>query len=112
MAIHHAASGELIDVRPLEDKLSNTTTRTLYKSAHLEVFRMILPAGKVMPVHSVPGDITVQCLEGYIEFTAGTVQTMRKGDLICLAGGVPHALKSIEDASVLVTILLQTKEPL
>jgi quercetin dioxygenase-like cupin family protein len=98
--------GELIDLRPLEDKLANTTTRTLYKSEHLEVFRMILPIGKVVPAHRVVGEITVQCLEGSIEFTAGKVQTMRAGDLICLAGGVLHSLKSIEDASVLVTVLL------
>ena len=106
MALHHALSGELIDVRPLEDKLASTLTHTLYKSEHLEVFRMILPAGKAMPVHCVPGEITVQCLEGCIEFTTDKVQTMRAGDLICLAGGVRHALKAIEDASVLVTILL------
>jgi quercetin dioxygenase-like cupin family protein len=32
---------------------------------------------------------------------------MRDGDLICLAGGERHALKAVEDSSVLVTILLQ-----
>lgn len=106
MAIHHALSGELIDIRPLGDALANTTTRTLYKTEHLEVFRMILPAGKAMPAHRVAGEITVQCLEGSIEFTTDTVQTMRAGGLICLAGGVLHALKAVEDASVLVTILL------
>ena len=60
MAIHHALSGELIDVRPLGGKLAATTTRTLYKSEHLEVFRMILPAGKAMPAHRVDGEVTVQ----------------------------------------------------
>ena len=106
MAIHHALSGELIDVRPLGGKLAATTTRTLYKSEHLEVFRMILPAGKAMPAHRVAGEVTVQCLEGCIAFTADKVQTMRAGDLVCLAGGVLHALEAIEDASVLVTVLL------
>ncbi len=107
MAIHHAASGELIDIRPLEEAIRTTASTTLYKSQHLEVFRMVLLAGKAMPGHAVPGEVTVQCLEGCIEFSAaGATQTMRPGDLVCVAGGEPHALKAIEDASVLVTLLL------
>lgn len=106
MAIHHALSGERIDVRPLQDELANAATRTLYKSDHLEVFRMILRAGKVMPPHRVVGEVTIQCLEGCVEFTAGQVQALHAGDLVCLAGGELHALKAIEDASVLVTVLL------
>ncbi|MEJ8827449.1 cupin domain-containing protein [Variovorax humicola] len=106
MAIHHALSGELIDVRPFGADLENTTTRSLYKSGHLQVLRVILRAGKAMPAHQVPGEITVQCLEGCIEFTAGKVQSMRGGDLICLAGGELHALKALEDSSALVTVLL------
>lgn len=107
MALHHAASGELIDIRPLASKLKSAHTEALYKSDHLEVFRMVLLAGKGMPAHQVAGEISIQCLEGSIEVTAeGPSQLMRQGDLICLAGGTSHALKAVEDSSVLVTILL------
>ena len=107
MAIHHAASGETIDIRPLKSDLKSAITKTLYKSDHLEVFRTILLAGKQMPTHRVAGEIAVQCLEGHVEFTfARTVRSMREGDLICLAGGEDHSLKAVEDSSVLVTILL------
>ncbi|HBP32091.1 cupin domain-containing protein [Advenella sp. FME57] len=107
MALHHALSGELIDIRPLEEELKTTVTKTLYKSDRLEVFRMIILEGRATPAHHVSGEITVQCLEGTIEFITGeTTQLMRKGDLICLAGNVNHAVKALEDASVLVTILL------
>jgi quercetin dioxygenase-like cupin family protein len=107
MAIHHASSGELIDVRPLKSDLKKETTKTLYKSHHLEVFRMILLAGKVMPAHQVKGEVTVQCIEGSIELTAsGNSQLMCAGDLVCLAGGVEHSLRAVEDSSVIVTILL------
>ncbi|HEY8857445.1 MAG TPA: cupin domain-containing protein [Rugosibacter sp.] len=107
MALHHALSGELIDIRQYKRNIKNSTTKTLYKSDRLEVFRMILLAGKEMPTHQVTGEITVQCIEGSIEFSAvGTSQMMREGDLICLAGGEAHALKAVEDSSVLVTILL------
>lgn len=68
---------------------------------------MVLLASKAMPEHVVAGEVTVQCLDGCIQFSAaGATKTMRQGDLICLAGGEPHALEAIEDASILVTLLL------
>jgi quercetin dioxygenase-like cupin family protein len=106
MAIHHAVSGELINIRPLAGELAGAVTHTLYKSEHVEVFRVVLRAGKAMPPHRVAGEITVQCLEGSIEFITGITQVMRAGDMLCLAGGEMHALKAVEDASVLVTLLL------
>lgn len=107
MAIHHASSGELIDVRPLKEGLKGAVSKALYKTDHLEVFRMVLLAGKTMPAHHVAGEVTVQCLEGSVELTvAGSGRLMREGDLICLAGGADHALKAVEDSSCLVTILL------
>ncbi|OIQ71700.1 hypothetical protein GALL_466820 [mine drainage metagenome] len=109
MALHHALCGELIDIPPLESNLKNATTKTLYKSNHLEVIQMVLLASKAMSEHQVTGEITIQCLEGSIELTtAGTGQLMRAGNLVCLAGGVVHALKAVEDSSVLVTILLHS----
>jgi quercetin dioxygenase-like cupin family protein len=107
MAIHHALSGELIDIKPLGEALKTTRTTTLYKTQQLEVFRMILLAGKQMPEHHVVGEFTVQCIEGSVEFSIGTTRdVMRAGHLKCLAGGVPHSLVAIEDSAVLVTLLL------
>ncbi len=73
------------------------------------MFRLVFLAGKGLPDHRVAGELTVQCLEGRIEITAsGRTESMWPGDLMCLAGGVPHALKAMEDSSVLVTLLLHT----
>ncbi|MCW2312266.1 uncharacterized protein (DUF2249 family) [Rhodoferax antarcticus] len=89
------------------DAISSTMTSTLYKTQQLEVFRLVLLAGKEMPEHQVVGELTVQCLEGSIEFSIGTThEVMRAGDLKCLAGGVSHSLRAIEDSAVLVTLLL------
>jgi hypothetical protein len=49
MAIHHAASGELIDVRPINDALKTAPTTASYKSSRLEVSRTVLCAGKKVP---------------------------------------------------------------
>jgi len=107
MSIHHALSGELISIRPLADAITTTLTSTLYKTQQLEVFRLVLLAGKEMPEHQVAGELTVQCLEGSVEFSIGTTHdVMRPGDLKCLAAGVSHSLRAIEDSAVLVTLLL------
>jgi quercetin dioxygenase-like cupin family protein len=110
VALHHASSGELINVRPYRDELATSVTRTLYNTDTLKVFRVVLPAGKQAPMHKVEGELTAQCLEGSVEFTAGdTVHVMHEGDLLCLAGNVMHGLKAIEDASVLVTLQRPTQ---
>jgi len=107
MAIPHAASGQLINVQPLEGKLAEARTVALFKSDELEVMRLIVPAGKTVPSHQVKGEITVQCLEGEVAFTAGgQTQTMKAGQLLWLAGGVPHGLTAVRDASLLVTLHL------
>lgn len=107
MAIRHASSGELIDIRPLNDNLKTIPTAALFKSRRLEVSRTVLLAGKDVPPHAVLGEMTVQCLEGRVELTAaGTMQSMRAGGLIWLAGGAMHSLKAIEDSSILITMLL------
>ena len=107
MAIHHAQSGELINIRPLGSAITTVRTATLYKSKHLEVFRVVLLAGKELAEHQVAGELTLQCLEGSVEFSIGSMRdVMRPGDLKCLAGGIPHSLKALEASTVLVTLLL------
>ena len=106
MALHHAASGEIVDIRPLGKKLQQAIAVTLVKTDQLQVFRYVLLKGKEFSEHKVHGGITVQCLEGVVEFTSHErKQMLRAGEFVYLAGGVPHALKGIEDASVLVTIV-------
>ncbi len=108
MAIAHAAPGQVVDVHPLGEKLRQTVTSTLVKADDLEVIRLVIPAGKVIPPHQTAGPITVQCLEGSVEFTAlGRTQVLRAGQLLHLTGGESHALRGVEDSSVLVTILLR-----
>jgi len=110
MAIHHARPGEVIDVRPWEDRLRERVTTTLIKTDSLEVLRLVLPAGAHLPPHQVAGEITVQCLEGQVVFDAGgTDRELRAGEMLFLTGGTPHALRAVENSSVLVTILLHRK---
>lgn len=110
MAIPHAESGEVIDVRPLGERIQQRGTSTLCKTDSLEVLRLVLPAGAQLPRHQVAGEITVHCLEGRIVFDAGgTNRELTAGKLLFLSGGTPHALRAEEDSSLLVTILLRHK---
>lgn len=110
MAIEHAQAGEVIDIRPLADKLPESKTRTLLKTEHVEVLRLVLPAGKVIAEHKAPSDITVQCLEGEVKFTSpiGT-KSLHAGEMLFLNAAERHALEAVSDASLLVTILLRKK---
>jgi len=114
MAIPHAGPGELIDVRPLEDELPETKTRTLLKTDDMQVLRLVLPEGKKIAEHKAVGEITVQCLEGRVAFTAmGKTEVLAAGRMIYLPAAQPHALHAMEDSSLLVTLLLhQPNRPL
>ncbi len=107
MSIPHAQPGDVIKVRPLADQLATSITKTLIKTSHVEVIRMVLPASKVMSEHKAPGEIIVQCLEGDITFTTmGEPKTLRAGDMLYLPAGESHELEAVEDSSFLLTILL------
>ena len=109
MTALETAPGEVIEVRPLGPALAGTASSTLVKAPNLEVRRLVLPRGREVPTHTAPGEITVQCLEGRITFTAeGITHTLEAGQMLYLAPEVPHSLVGLEDSSVLVTKLLPT----
>ena len=108
MAMTHAASGELFDVRPLGPALRQTGSSTLVRADHLEIFRFVLIAGTAAPDHKASGALTLQCLEGAVELDAhGRTQILHAGDMVYLADAEPHAVRALEDASLLVTVLLR-----
>jgi quercetin dioxygenase-like cupin family protein len=95
MAIPHAKPGEVVDVRPLGSALASAQTQTLVR------------AEQEIEEHKAKGEIVVQCLEGRVAFTAfGKAQNLEAGKLLYLATGEPHSVKGVEDASLLLTILL------
>jgi quercetin dioxygenase-like cupin family protein len=107
MAIPHVQPGEVIDVHPLANTLASSQTRTLIKTPHVEVIRMVLSAGKVLAEHKAPGEITVQCLEGRMTFrTMGQTKQLQPGDLLYLSAEEAHSVEAIEDSSFLLTMVL------
>ena len=106
MSLHHAVSGELIDIRPFGDKLAQSPSTALVRTATLEIMRLALPANKSLPEHHVPGEITLFCIEGTVELQAhDKMQVLQAGQMVYLAGNVPYALRALENASMLMTMV-------
>jgi nucleotide-binding universal stress UspA family protein/quercetin dioxygenase-like cupin family protein len=102
-----ARSGDPVDVRPMGSALASAQTRTLVRTTAVEVVRLIVRAGQEIPQHKSPGEIIVHCLEGRVALTAlGTTQVLKTGKLLHLPASEPHAFEGIEDASLLLTILI------
>jgi quercetin dioxygenase-like cupin family protein len=107
MSLPHANSGDLINIAPLGDKFEGAVSHAFLKTEHIELMRLVLPAGKSMPEHWVEGEVTLQCLEGAFELEAhGRRQPVRVGEMVYLGPRVPHALHARENTSVLMTVLL------
>jgi nucleotide-binding universal stress UspA family protein/quercetin dioxygenase-like cupin family protein len=102
-----AKPGDPVDVRPLGTSLVTAQTRTLVRTSSVEVVRLIVRAGQEISQHTNKGEIIVHCLEGRVALTAlGKTQELEAGKLVDLPPGEPHAFKGIEDASLLLTILV------
>ncbi len=104
MAIPHAQTGQVFDVRPFGPALSGARTAHLVRTEGLEVIRLVLPQGKEVPTHSSRGEVTVHCLEGRVAFTVGGVaHELTAGQLLYLKADEPHSVLATEAASLLVT---------
>jgi len=100
MAASHTASGTVVTVGPA----GSAQTATIVSTPTLKVARLVIPVGRDIPEHSAPGDITVHCLAGAIDFFAeGRTTRLGAGQLLYLGSGTRHALRGVEDAIVVVT---------
>jgi quercetin dioxygenase-like cupin family protein len=107
MALVHAQPLDAINVRPLAEQLQEVKTHSLLKTDKLQLMRVVLAAGQTMSEHYVPGEVTIQCLEGEVLVsTPRRVCPLAAGELMALPSYAPHALRAKTDASLLVTMLL------
>jgi quercetin dioxygenase-like cupin family protein len=98
--------GDIIHAGPLGEALAGAKTTALLKTPALTVLRLIVRAGQDIHSHTAPGDATIHCLEGAIDFRVGDRTTrLAAGQMLYLAAGALHAVHGVEDASVLVTIV-------
>ena len=107
MAVTSTELGEPIDVGPSTGQMtaSKVTATVLARGELIDVVRLSVPAGMDVANHTAPGDISVHCLAGAVDFIAGgRTHRLTPGRLLCLPMGTLHALHGVEDAAILVTI--------
>lgn len=106
MALHHAVSGEIIDLANPGQAAPDGQSTALFRTEDIEVIRRILHPGDAVPSHEVNGDITLQCLSGQFKLTAhGKTQLVQSGHLVYVAGSKPYALAADEECLILMTIV-------
>lgn len=106
MTLSHTKAGEVVDIGPLGADLESAKTTTLVKTDELQIIRLVLQAGRSLPNHSAAGILTVQCLEGRVQFTClGETHELSAGHLLHLPHAEPHSVECVESASLLLTII-------
>ena len=106
MALKHAKSGEVVDLRPLGDKINGAKTSAIIKSEHFEAIRLIVLAGSTIPTHEVAGNVMLHCLEGHVRLGLGNGNIdLKAGEWVYLDRCEDYAISGVEDSCVLMTIL-------
>lgn len=78
--------------------------RVLLSTPTLQVVQLHLSAGKEIPPHSAPGEITVQLMRGRVSFHVdGQTHDLVPGTLLYVAARQEHSLEAVEDSRLLVT---------
>jgi quercetin dioxygenase-like cupin family protein len=107
MATPHAGACLPVDLRPQGETLSEHKSHALVKNSAFEAIRVVIPKDhEVCHEHHMEGPITMQCLEGWISFTAdGDKHSLKAGQWTYLPPGVRHTITGVENSMVLLTII-------
>ena len=80
--------------------------KTLVKEGSLTVTLIGVNPGGSLHAHKAGGPITIQVLEGEVDFTvAGTARTLSAGMLLAIDGGTTHAVHSTHGGIFLLTVV-------
>jgi quercetin dioxygenase-like cupin family protein len=94
------------DLRAARAEFSQLKAENIMRTKNAEVVRLIVPKGKEIPPHRAPGELLVQCIEGRVAFTAmGETCELTPGRLLHLPAERHHALRSLENSTLLLVIL-------
>jgi len=110
MAIEHARSGDAIEIVPAGRPVRDWESATLVRDEHIEVLRMVLPAGRRTPEHQAAGPLTIQCLAGRVRLEAhGRSATLEVGSLVFLRDAEAHVVEALTDSALLLTLWLHRR---
>lgn len=71
----------------------------------LRLMLVALVKGATLPTHENVGALSIQVLQGSLRLSApGFVKTLAEQEVATLEPGAPHALESLTDAVILITV--------
>ncbi|MBX3435251.1 MAG: cupin domain-containing protein [Pirellulales bacterium] len=86
-----------------------TVTKTLYDSPAARLVLFAMDAGQQLTDHSAAKPALVQVLDGTIEFdVSGAKHELRAGGWVAMPAGELHAVRAVEPARFLLTLLKGT----
>jgi quercetin dioxygenase-like cupin family protein len=84
---------------------SDRNAITVFKTNGLRIVLIALHKDAVMKEHTADGIISVQVLEGEINFSADKRSTLLKQhDMVVLHKGMPHSVQAMEESVFLLTL--------
>jgi quercetin dioxygenase-like cupin family protein len=101
------------EVRIVREQLGPVSriARTLVKNGPLRLTLIGLAPGGALAPHSTEGRITVQVLEGEIEFEAdGQWQSLAAGSILALGARVVHGARSTSGGMILLTVVASARD--
>lgn len=91
-------------------KESDINSLTIFKSPTLRIVLMGLHANAELKAHKANGVISVQVLEGKINFsTVNQTSVMEKGNMIALQENVIHSVTALNESFFLLSIVMNSK---
>ncbi len=87
------------------DTVAGRRAETLIKADGLRVVLVTMRSGISLHEHTAPGPLTIHALHGRFSVTfENQDRELGPGDLLSLAPGVRHAVKTLADGAFLLTI--------
>ena len=107
MALSHVEPGHS---RNLLGEPETTKSTALVKTDAFEAIKLIVPQARLIAPHAVEGPMTLYCISGRIALIVDEKEVeMKTGDWLYLEGGKTHAVRGIEDAKLILTIMYVEK---
>lgn len=86
-------------------EMSDRNAMTIYKTDAMRLVLIALHKNAVLEEHSTNGNISVQLLDGEINFNVeGKSYNLTKGQIITLHRNIPHSVNAVEESVFLLTI--------
>lgn len=84
---------------------NHPSAQVLINNAYSKEIRITFRKGQEMKAHKAPSPITIEIVEGFIDFGVGTQRhLLPKGSLITLEANAVHDLKATEDSIVRLSL--------